>query len=322
MQDGAADALDALHACDPSCSRPAWIKTIRAAQLAGIARDDALAWSSQASNFGGERDFATAWRTAEKLRSVSAGSLYWMAREQGWRPRHGSTRCLPRLQRPQLQQVNDQCLQRTSLDERGLALWRNESISLGTGPAADYLIARGCLLPPEDGHLRFHPMLRHPSGYEGPALVALVTHAVTAEPMTVHRTWICADGSKPTQLDRPRLLWPGHAKAGGVIRLWPDEAVTLGLGIAEGIESALALAHCGLPVWALIDAGNMAVFPHLSGIEALTIAADHDLGGTGQQAAERCADAWLAGGSSVRVVVPPEPGSDMADVAHAHEGVA
>jgi hypothetical protein len=53
--------------------------------------------------------------------------------------------------------------------------------------AADYLAARRCALPHPEGDLRWHPEVRHPSGHVGPALLALVTDAVTCEPLTLHR---------------------------------------------------------------------------------------------------------------------------------------
>lgn len=177
--------------------------------------------------------------------------------------------------------------------------------------AAQYLRARRCCLPPADGDLRWHPNLRHPSGYRGPALVALVSDARTREPMSIHRTWIQANGRK-AEIDSPRLLLSGHAKVGGVIRLWPDESVSAGLGIAEGVETALSLAHAMPPVWSLIDAGNLAAFPVLSGISALTIAADHDP--AGRKAATACGERWAAAGAAVRVVLPPQAGHDLNDL--------
>lgn len=175
-----------------------------------------------------------------------------------------------------------------------------------------YLMARNCALPPDDGDLRYHPNLRHFSGYTGPALVALVTHAVTRVPMTLHRTWIRSDGKK-ADVDPPRMLLGGHRKAGGVIRLWPDECVTHSLGIAEGIETALTLATVLKPAWSLIDAGNLAALPALAGIEVLTIAADHDEAGL--KAATACATRWTAAGCDVRIVIPPRARTDLNDFA-------
>jgi hypothetical protein len=182
------------------------------------------------------------------------------------------------------------------LSAQGLALWRD--LLPTAGAALAYLHARRCCIPPADGHLRWHPRLRHPSGYTGPALVGLITDAVTGEPLSLHKTWVQADGRK-AEVDPPRLLLAGHRKQGGVIRLWPDEAVTTGLGVAEGIESALSLAWAFVPVWACIDAGNLAALPVLDGIEALTIAADNDT--AGQAAAQTCATRWAAAGRAVWV---------------------
>jgi len=97
-----------------------------------------------------------------------------------------------------------------------------------------------------------------------------------------------------------------------VIRLWPDESVTRGLAISEGIETALAAAHGSSPVWAAIDAGNLGAFPLLDGIESLTIIADHD--DAGLSAANNCARRWANAGREVRVATPRIAGMDAADL--------
>jgi hypothetical protein len=191
-------------------------------------------------------------------------------------------------------------------------LWRSlSSITPGTTAHA-YLVARGCGIPPADSDLRCTESLRHPSGHAGPALVALVTHAETREPMTLHRTWITADGKK-ANVDPPRLLLGKHRKQGGTIRLWPDEAVTTGLAVGEGIESTLTLAKMYRPAWSMIDANNMAGLPVLPGVEALVIAADHDLAGL--RAAEQCAKRWYDAGRQVRILKSRVPGEDLNDCA-------
>ncbi len=178
-----------------------------------------------------------------------------------------------------------------------------------------YLMKRNCVIPPADGDLRYHPALKHPpSGMSLPALVALVTDIVTRKRIGMYRGWTCADGTKAA-VDPPRMLLGGHRKAGGVIRLWPDDAVTTGLGIAEGIETALSLAHAFTPVWSVIDAGNLAAFPVLPGVECLTIAADHD--DVGIAAAHACAERWTAAGREVRIVMADTPKADMNDLARA-----
>ncbi len=195
----------------------------------------------------------------------------------------------------------------STLSDYGRALW-SECRELG-GTAAEYLKARHCVIPPADGDLRWHPRLKHFSGYEGPALVALVTDAITCKPLSLHRSWIKADGTK-APINPPRMLLKGHKKAGGVIRLWPDESVTLSLAVAEGIETSLCAAHGHTPMWSLIDAGNMQNFPLLAGIENLLIFADHD--SPGLAAATACANRW-AHHAEVIVVKPELPGTDWAD---------
>jgi putative DNA primase/helicase len=196
---------------------------------------------------------------------------------------------------------------RPGLSDYGRQLWA------GTGPlsgaALDYLLARSCVVPPADGDLRYLPALKHPSGYVGPVLVALITDVCTGEPLSLHRTWIQPDGRK-ADVSPPRLLLKDHPIRSGVIRLWPSEAVTAGLGIAEGIETALSLAHGFAPVWACIDAGHMARFPVLPGIEELVIAADNDP--AGRVAADDCARRWAAA-ASVRIVAAEAEGADLND---------
>ncbi|THJ54318.1 hypothetical protein E9536_12250 [Burkholderia sp. LS-044] len=185
-----------------------------------------------------------------------------------------------------------------ALSDYGRDLWN--ACRAVSCEALAYLNARHCRIPPADGDLRWHPSLKHPNGYAGPALVGLVTHAVTRESMTLHKTWIRTDGRK-AEVDPPRLLLGRHRKAGGVIRLWPDEAVTSGLGVAEGIETALSLAHGDVPVWACIDAGNLKALPVLAGIESLIVAVDDDL--AGKAAADACAQRWADAGREVVEVV-------------------
>ena len=89
-----------------------------------------------------------------------------------------------------------------------LELWRNGRLIEPGTAAASYLEARACALPHPDGDLRWHPALRHPSGFVGPVLLALMTDAVTCAPLTLHRTWIKPDGIK-ADVDPPRLYWKG-----------------------------------------------------------------------------------------------------------------
>lgn len=186
-------------------------------------------------------------------------------------------------------------------------IWRRTQGLRGT-LGETYLQHRGCALPPRDSHLRFLPS----DGPHPPSLCAAITDATTGRPLSLHFTRLAADGRGKAGTERDKLLLRGHRKAGGVIRLWPDEAVTGGLAIAEGVETALAAAHAFTPVWAAIDAGNLAAFPVLPGIEALTILADHDEAGL--RAAAACSQRWADAGREARIATPDEDGADMADL--------
>ena len=196
--------------------------------------------------------------------------------------------------------------QHQRLSDWGRNLWRNcHPLS---GIALQYLRSRRCAIPPAYGHLRWHPSMKHPSGYVGPALVALITDVETGEHLSLHRTWITPTGK--ANLDTPRLpLW-NHSTKNGVIRLWPDDEVNALLGIAEGIETALSLAWAPLPVWATIDAGHMSKFPVLPGIRTLVIAQDQDPAGI--VAAMTCAARWVTAGREV--IATRQAANDLNDV--------
>jgi putative DNA primase/helicase len=181
------------------------------------------------------------------------------------------------------------------LSDWGRGLWG--STQELDGVALQYLESRRCCVPPAYGDLRWHPALKHPSGYVGTALVGLITDAHTCKPLSLHRTWITATGK--ADVDPARLLLANHAIAGGVIRLTPDDDVNALLGIAEGIETALSLAWAPMPVWAVIDAGHLAKFPVLAGITTLVISQDQDIAGA--TAAARCAQRWAQADREVLV---------------------
>lgn len=185
---------------------------------------------------------------------------------------------------------------RTSLDDWGLDFWRQ--CRPVDGVAASYLRSRRCVIPPADGDLRWHPAVKHaPSGYVGAALVALVTDVLTGKPLTLHRTWITPTGK--ASVDPVRMLLGGYTSKGGCIRLYPEEFVVHGLALGEGIETCLSLAHGFAPVWATIDAGHLADFPVIPGVEALTICRDNDPAGIA--AAHECSRRWTTAGKTVRV---------------------
>jgi hypothetical protein len=144
--------------------------------------------------------------------------------------------------------------------------------------------------------LRWHPQcpLRRE---RAPAMVTLMTDPVTGEPCGIHRTFLLPDGSGKADLPSQRMML-GMA---GVIRLSRDEDIERGLGIAEGIETALAVManfRWG-PIWACGSLDMLASFPVLNGIEYLTVFADgkpHEIAG-----AYKCAQRWVNAGREAEV---------------------
>jgi hypothetical protein len=128
-------------------------------------------------------------------------------------------------------------------------------------------------------------------------MVALMTDPVSGQACGVHRTFLLPDGTGKAALEKPRQML-GTA---GAIRL--DDEVALGLGIAEGIETTLAVVAAGWrPLWACGSLGLLTHFPVLAGIEALTVFADpkpHEVAG-----ARACADRWVAAGREAVVRIP------------------
>jgi hypothetical protein len=143
-------------------------------------------------------------------------------------------------------------------------------------------------------------------------MVALMTDPITGQPCGVHRTFLTPDGAGKA------LDANGNAKmmlgAAGVVRLVPDENVTLGLGIAEGIETGLKVMQRRhwRPVWAAGSAGGIAGFPVIAGLECLTVFADSDDGGASVRAAQRCLERWHADNREGQVVAARD-GTDFAD---------
>ena len=308
-----ADARDAAPFVPMDGTRDEWVRALAAGRAAGLGDDELIELSSLAPNYGGERATRSTLRSLRGA-GVGAGTWFYLAKLNGWRPTAAGE---PRQRRPapmpRAAATEPEQHRHQALSDFGRRIWASSQPLAGTVGAA-YLLARGCVLPPADGDLRFLPAHKHPLGdYTGPALVALVTDVLTGEPISLHQTWIRPDGTKPDDLPGPaRLLLGGHRKAGGCIRLWPDEAVTTGLGVGEGIESCLSLAHALTPVWSAIDAGNLAALPVLPGIEALTIAQDNDP--AGRRSAQTVAERWAAAGAEVAIVAAADDGADLNDV--------
>lgn len=181
-------------------------------------------------------------------------------------------------------------------------IWKQSESIYGT-PAANYLAGRNLAVPTDVNHaLRFHPNCRFKNEL-APAMIAAMVDIRTNDFRGIHRT----------RIDPKVKAMLGQAKD-ACVKLSPDETVCNGLAICEGIETGLALIAMGFqPLWACLSAGGIARFPVLTWIDSLTIFADNDASGTGQNSAIECGKRWQATDKEVRIFSTSEPGTDFAD---------
>lgn len=150
-----------------------------------------------------------------------------------------------------------------------------------------------------------------------PAMLAAMVAIKGSEFQGISRTALLPDGSGKVKMrgmpDDGRMML-GSAK-GAVVKLSADDDVTLGLHLAEGVETALSCMTMGFaPIWATLSAGTLEKFPALPGVEHLTIFADNDESGTGSDAARECAERWADAGAEVTVNTPPVMDTDFNDI--------
>lgn len=256
-------------------------------------------WCDYASRDGGDAlDLARHVRGGE-LRDAIAWAAAWLGIAGAG---IGGPAPLPKRPPPIVHEA-----QRPDTVPRAQALWREAMPAQGS-LVETYLAGRGLRLP-EGAPIRFHPAC--PRGSERwPAMLALMAEPLTGRPCGVHRTFLARDGRGKAPGPLPGRMALGRA---GIIRLTPDEEVTAGLGIAEGIETALSVMQ-GFgwrPVWAATSAGGIRAFPMLPGVDALTVFADAD--GAGMDAAIACRIRWHETGREARIIAPPA-GADFNDL--------
>jgi len=193
-----------------------------------------------------------------------------------------------------------------------LEIWDQTQPLTGT-LAETYLRRRGVKhLKAYPDDVRFHPAC--PFGnHRLPCLVALVRDINTDTPIAIHRTALKPDGSNKyfdaaSGISSKMMLGP---VVGGAIKLAPDESITTDLGLAEGLETGLALLQKMSVMWVAMSAGGLKHFPILPGIGSLVLWGDHDP--TGIDAATTCAVRWRLAGAHARVMLPNIVGMDWAD---------
>ena len=173
--------------------------------------------------------------------------------------------------------------------------------------ACRYLAGRGLRLYDLPEGIRTHPGMQYRDGGAVlgtfPAMLATVTDAA-GRAVSIHRTYL--QNARKAAVPAPKKLMQGLPLPGAAIRLTP---VSRTLGIAEGIETALAAAELfEVPTWSCISTSGIESFEPPAGVEHVVVFGDHDANFAGQAAAYRAAHRLALKGIEVEVIVPPSQG--------------
>lgn len=170
-----------------------------------------------------------------------------------------------------------------------------------------YLAGRGLGLYDLPENVRLHPGMAYRDDGKVlgsfPAMLATVT-SPTGKALSIHRTYL-QEGRKAA-VSAPKKLMQGLGLAGAAIRLTPVSAT---LGIAEGIETALAASELfEVPTWSCISTSGIESFEPPDRVQHVVIFADNDANFAGQAAAYRAAHRLALKGYEVEVCSPPTVG--------------
>lgn len=188
-------------------------------------------------------------------------------------------------------------------------------------PVTIYLKNRlGVALWPLPAALRYVPALPYfdEAGKEVgrfPAMLAAIS-SPAGELLALHRSYLTRDGRK-ADVPGPvkKLSRTCGPLAGAGIALWsaPDDRGVI--GIAEGIETAMAASYGGrMPVCAAYSAGNLAAWQWPAGARHLVVWSDHDEAGI--EAAAKLRSRAQRAGLTVKTMTPAQAGTDWCDVVH------
>jgi putative DNA primase/helicase len=222
--------------------------------------------------------------------------------------------------------------------KRMQTIWDQAKPVVSDDPVDRYLQRRipGLDIPLE--MVRYHPALDYwappPSREQRPILLgrfpAMVVKALDANDQFVqlHKTYLTSDGEK-ANVPVVKKTERGIGVNGFAVPIMPFKGDTLGL--AEGIESALAAAMLrGIPVWPCLNGPSMAAFDVPASLDKavkrVIIFADHDplkpvktadgrdvFRRAGSHYAQQAADRARARGKRVLVIKACRVGEDMAN---------
>jgi putative DNA primase/helicase len=181
-----------------------------------------------------------------------------------------------------------------------------------TDTVGRYLFNRG--LEVSTDKIRFHPKCYEPeTGEKIPTMLAVFIMP-NDEAVTIHRTFL-SDLSEKADIKEPKKLMPALKKmSGGAIRLF-DPTEEGHVGLAEGIETALAVRQMmNIPCWSSVSSTLMEKFEPPKNIKHLHIFSDNDFNYAGQKASFILANRVIIQKKiKASVYIPDKPGTDFLD---------
>ena len=276
------------------------------AVVLGDARREGRAWRCRCPLHGGRslivrdgdggRVLATCWGGCDRLAVLAEFRRLDLL---GRRAAYGS--CLNTRLRGDADHRDD--------DARRIALARriwDEACDPRKSPVARYLAGRGIVLDAWPASVRYHPSCPRGHTERMPAMVALV-ECVERGIVGLHGTFLTPDYRRH---DRASFGPVG----GGAVRFGSPRSGEW-FPVAEGIETTAAVVvSCGMPAWAALSAEGIRALTLPPEATHVVICADHDASGTGERAARDAAARWLSEGRRVRIAMPPEADTDMANI--------
>lgn len=186
-------------------------------------------------------------------------------------------------------------------------VWEQSVEARGT-LVAKYLREVRCIPLDDDDRawesIRFHHALKL-DGERVPAMVSLLRAITGDKPQAVIRCFLTPAGAKIRRAN----LGPSR---GAVCKLDPDDEVTDGLFIGEGVETVLAGRALGFrPAWATGGVAGIAGFPVLSGIEHISIFRENDRASF--EASGKATARLMRAGCAVTFITPAATG-DLNDL--------
>jgi phage/plasmid primase-like uncharacterized protein len=224
------------------------------------------------------------------------------------------------LQQARAAAATAQSIQWARAAAKNSLLWA-QAIPITPGdPVSCYLNGRGIKLEVWPQALRYHSSLDYwldgQSIGRFPAMVGVVTE-VAGQMVSLHRTYLTVGGQKANVEIVKKLTASSAPLAGCSIKLVAPNKLdgALTIAVAEGIETALAcFAASTTPTVSAISASGMERYQWPEGLQSLIVFADNDVNQVGQHAGAALARRAKLEGLKVRVLTPPDAGTDWADI--------